>query len=41
MVRVLGDIGDPSSRDQIQPLTQDANIEVVREAVAALRRLSL
>jgi HEAT repeat protein len=40
MVKVLGDIGDPSSRDQIQPLTQDADINVVREAVAALRRLS-
>jgi HEAT repeat protein len=41
MVRVLADIGDTSSRDQIQPLTQDADIDVVREAVAALRRLSL
>jgi HEAT repeat protein len=41
MVKVLGDIGDPSSRDYIQPLTQDADIEVVREAVAALRRLNL
>jgi HEAT repeat protein len=41
MVKVVGDIGDPSSRDQIQPLTQDSDIEVVREAVAALRRLNL
>jgi HEAT repeat protein len=41
MLRVLGDIGDASSRDHIQPLTQDASIEVVREAVAALRRLNL
>ena len=40
MVRVLGNIGDPSSREQIQPLTQDTSIEVVREAVAALRKLN-
>jgi hypothetical protein len=41
MAKVIGDIGDPSSRDQIQALTQDADVEVVREAVAALRKLSL
>ena len=40
MVRVIGNIGDPASADQIRPLTEDSNVEVVREAVAALRKLS-
>jgi HEAT repeat protein len=40
VARVLGNIGDKSSRDQIQPLTDDSNVEVVREAIAALRKLS-
>jgi HEAT repeat protein len=40
MARVLGNIGDPSSTDQIRPLTDDPNTEVVREAVGALRKLS-
>jgi HEAT repeat protein len=40
MVRVIGNIGDPSSADQIRPLSDDPNTEVVREAVAALRKLS-
>jgi HEAT repeat protein len=40
MVRVVGNIGDPSSADQVRPLTEDQNTEVVREAVAALRKLS-
>jgi HEAT repeat protein len=40
MARVIGNIGDPSSADQIRPLSDDPNTEVVREAVAALRKLS-
>jgi len=40
MIRVIADIGDKSSRDQIQPLTDDPDVTVVREAVAALRRLT-
>ena len=40
MARVLGNIGDPVSRAEIQPLTNDNNIDVAREAVAALRRLN-
>jgi HEAT repeat protein len=40
VARVIGRIGDPSSADQIRPLTDDPNTEVVREAVAALRKLS-
>jgi len=40
MARVLGNIGDPSSREQIQALMQDSNLEVLREATAALRRLN-
>jgi len=40
MARVLGNIGDPSSKDQIRPLTDDPNTEVVREAVGALRKLN-
>jgi HEAT repeat protein len=40
MARVLGNIGDPAAADQLRPLTDDANVEVVREAVAALRKLS-
>jgi HEAT repeat protein len=40
MARVIGNIGDPSSRDQIQALTQDGNIEVLREATAAFRKLN-
>ena len=39
MVRVVGNIGDPSSTDQIRALSDDPNTEVVREAVAALRKL--
>ncbi len=39
MVDVVGDVGDPAARDQIQPLTKDPNIEVVRAAVAAIRKL--
>ncbi len=40
MARVLGNIGDPSSADQIRSLTDDPSTEVVREAVGALRKLS-
>jgi HEAT repeat protein len=40
MARIIGNIGDPSSSDQIRALTDDSNTEVVREAVAALRKLS-
>ena len=40
MARVIGNIGDPQSSDQIRPLTEDSDVEVVREAVAALRKLS-
>jgi len=40
MARIVGNIGDPSSVEQIRPLTNDANTDVVREAVAALRKLS-
>ena len=40
IARIIGNIGDPSWSDQIRPLTEDANTDVVREAVAALRKLS-
>lgn len=40
MARVIGNIGDPASSEQIRSLTDDPNTEVVREAVAALRKLS-
>jgi HEAT repeat protein len=40
MAKVIGNVGDPSSVDQVRPLTDDPNTDVVREAVAALRKLS-
>jgi HEAT repeat protein len=40
VARVVGTIGNPASTEQIRPLTEDPNTEVVREAVAALRKLS-
>jgi HEAT repeat protein len=40
VARVVGNIGDPASADQIRPLTDDPNTDVVREAVAALRKLN-
>lgn len=40
LARVIGNIGDPSSAAQIRALTDDSNTEVVREAVAALRKLT-
>jgi HEAT repeat protein len=40
IARILGNIGDPASVDQIRPLRDDPNAEVVGEAVNALRKLS-
>lgn len=40
VVRVIGDIGNPASVEQVRPLTEDPSTEVVREAVAALRKLN-
>jgi HEAT repeat protein len=40
MARIVGDIGDPSSRPLIQDLTRDPDTAVVREAIAALRKLN-
>jgi HEAT repeat protein len=40
MARIVGDIGDPSSRPLIQDLTKDRDSEVVREAIVALRKLT-
>jgi HEAT repeat protein len=40
MVRIVGDIGDPSSRPLIEELTRDNEREVVREAIVALRKLT-
>ncbi len=40
MAKIIGNIGDPASVDQIRPLRDDANADVVREAVNALRKLS-
>jgi len=40
MVRVIGNIGDPASRDQVRALSEDPNTDVVREAVGALRKLN-
>jgi HEAT repeat protein len=40
MARIIGNIGDPSSVDQIRPLSGDPNTDVVRAAVEALRKLS-
>ena len=40
VARIIGNIGDPASADQIRPLRDDSNAEVVSEAVAALRKLS-
>ncbi len=41
MARVLGAIGDPASTEPLRTLTTDSNVEVVREAVAALRKMNL
>ena len=40
ITRIIGNIGDPASVDLIRPLRDDPNADVVREAVAALRKLS-
>ena len=40
VVRIVGNVGDPSSAEQIRALTSDSNTDVVREAVAALRKLN-
>jgi len=40
MAKVIGNIGDPTALAQIRPLTEDSDTEVVREAVAALRKLN-
>ena len=39
MARVIGNIGDPSSADQLRALSNDPSTDVVRESVAALRKL--
>ena len=40
VARIIGNIGDPASVEQIRPLRDDPNAEVVNEAVNALRKLS-
>jgi HEAT repeat protein len=40
MARIVGNIGDPSSRPLIQELTMDKDADVVREALSALRKLT-
>jgi HEAT repeat protein len=40
VARIVGNIGDPASADQIRPMRDDPNAEVVNEAVNALRKLS-
>jgi HEAT repeat protein len=40
VARVLGNIGDPSSREHIEELTRDSNPEVAREAIVSLRKLT-
>ena len=40
MARVVGNIGDPASREPIQALAQDGNVEVMREVTEAMRKLS-
>lgn len=40
IVRILGNIGNPSSREFIEPLTHDNNTDVIREANTALRKLN-
>jgi len=40
IVRIIGNIGDPSSLDQIRPLQNDSSADVVREAVNAIRKMS-
>jgi bilin biosynthesis protein len=40
VVKVIGNIGDPSSADQVRALTSDPNTQVAREAVVALRKVA-
>ena len=40
IAKIIGNIGNPASVDQIRPLRDDPNADVVREAVNALRKLS-
>jgi HEAT repeat protein len=40
IARVVGNIGDPASREPIQALAQDSNVEVMREVTEAMRKLS-
>ncbi len=40
MARIVGNVGDPSSRPLIQQLTMDPDSDVVHEALAALRKLT-
>jgi HEAT repeat protein len=40
IARIIGNIGDPASLDQIRPLQNDPNTDVVREAVTAVRKLT-
>ena len=40
IARIVGNIGDPASVEQVRPLRDDSNADVVREAVTALRKLS-
>ena len=39
LLRVLGDVGEADARPYIQPLTEDPNMDVMQEAVSALRKL--
>lgn len=40
MARIVGDIGDPSSRPLIEEMTRDKDSEVAGEAIMALRKLT-
>jgi HEAT repeat protein len=40
LLRVLGEVGEAEARPYIQPLTEDPNMDVMQEAVSALRKLT-
>jgi HEAT repeat protein len=40
MVRIVGNIGDRAAVEQVRPMTEDPSTDVVREAVATLRKLT-
>jgi HEAT repeat protein len=40
MTRILGNIGDPSSRPLVEELTKDRDSDVAAEAIVALRKLT-